>query len=152
MGLRFRLPLTQQLRFGVFREGSSRKCLHWRGNFSPANFCEICRRKNHLRAQKSTKQSSAQRFLNDPFPKTPFSAADLQGSKTPKSGKEGFGVKKPPFPPTPEKGVSSQKIPISKQGTTGEMGIFLTRDALFWGGGKWGFFDSETLFSRFWGF
>ena len=27
---------------------------------------------NHLRTQKNTKQSSAQRFLNDPFPKTPF--------------------------------------------------------------------------------
>ena len=34
-----------------------------------------------------------------------------QGSKTPKSGKEGFGVGKPPLPPTPEKGVSNQKIP-----------------------------------------
>ena len=31
---------------------------------------------NHLRTQKNTKQSSAQRFLNDPFPKTPFSAAE----------------------------------------------------------------------------
>ena len=29
---------------------------------------------NHLRTQKSTKQSSAQRFLNDPFP---FSAAEV---------------------------------------------------------------------------
>ena len=27
---------------------------------------------NPLRTQKNTKQSSAQRFLNDPFPKTPF--------------------------------------------------------------------------------
>ena len=32
---------------------------------------------NHLRTQKNTKQSSAQRFLNDPFPKTPFSAAEI---------------------------------------------------------------------------
>ena len=29
---------------------------------------------NHLRTPKNTKQSSAQRFLNDPFPKTPFSS------------------------------------------------------------------------------
>ena len=40
-------------------------------------------------------------------------------------------------PPRREKGVSSQKIPISN---------FLTRGALFWGGGKWWFFDSETPF------
>ena len=32
---------------------------------------------NHLRTQKNTKQSSAQRFLNDPFPRPLFSAADL---------------------------------------------------------------------------
>ena len=28
--------------------------------------------KNHVRTQKNTKQSSAQRFLNDPFPKDRF--------------------------------------------------------------------------------
>ena len=41
---------------------------------------------NPLRTQKNTKQSSAQRFLNDPFPKTPFSAAEKstgENSKNP---------------------------------------------------------------------
>ena len=36
----------------------------------------------------------------------------LQGSKSTKSGKEGFGVKKLPFPSAPEKGALIQKIPI----------------------------------------
>ena len=31
-------------------------------------------------------------------------------------------------------------------------GDFLSQSALFWVGGKWGSFDSRTLFSRFWGF
>ena len=35
---------------------------------------------NHLRTQKNTKQSSAQRFLNDPFPKTPFLQLLTKGS------------------------------------------------------------------------
>ena len=51
-------------------------------------------------------------------------ADPLQGSKSPKAGKEGFRVKKLPFPVTPEKGVLSPKIPISLQGTTRKMGIF----------------------------
>ena len=82
------------------------------------------------------------------------SVCPLQGSKAPKSGKEGFGVKKPPFPPHPRKRSSRvKKSPFSLYRCTCiENGDFLTRDALFWGGGKWGFFDSETLFSRFWGF
>ena len=48
----------------------------------------------------------------------------VQGSKSPKSGKEGFRVRKPPFPHAPEKGDLSQKIPISLQGSTRKMGIF----------------------------
>ena len=42
------------------------------GAVSERNFCEICRRKSPQNTEKNTKQSSAQRFLNDPFPKTPF--------------------------------------------------------------------------------
>ena len=42
----------------------------------------------------------------------------------PKSGKEGFGVKKLPFLNAPEKGDLSQKIPISLQGSTRKKGIF----------------------------
>ena len=49
----------------------------------------------------------------------------VQGSKFPKSGKEGFGVKEIlPSPNAPEKRDLSQKIPISLQGSTRKMGIF----------------------------
>ena len=48
----------------------------------------------------------------------------LQGSKSPKSGKEGFGVKKLPFPSVPEMGALSQKIPIFLVEPCREMGIF----------------------------
>ena len=61
----------QQLRFGVFREGVFQKMPALEGQLLK----EISVRfagENHLRTQKNTKQSSAQRFLNDPFPKTPF--------------------------------------------------------------------------------
>ena len=68
------------------------------------------------------------------------SSAPVQGSKSPKSGKEGFGVKKPPFPPTPEKGVSSQKVFIFHVVPLRENGGFLARNALFWVGGKRGGF------------
>ena len=58
-----------------------------------------------------------------------------QGSKTPKSGKGGFGVKKPPFPPTPEKGVSSQKSPFLFRAPPGRWRFFdLGRPFLGWGG------------------
>ena len=63
--------ISQQLRFGVSREGVFQKMLALEGQFLK----EISVRfagENHLRTQKNTKQSSAQRFLNDPFPKTPF--------------------------------------------------------------------------------
>ena len=56
---------------GVFARGFSRKCLHWRGSLWK-KFIVRFAGANHLRTQKDTKQSSAQRFLNDPFPKTPF--------------------------------------------------------------------------------
>ena len=46
-----------------------------------------------------------------------------QGSKSPKSGKEGFSVKKHPFPNALEKGTLSQKIPIFLVEPCGEMGI-----------------------------
>ena len=48
----------------------------------------------------------------------------LQGSKTAKSGKEGFRVNKPHFPSHQKKRcVSIQNIPISLQGTTWKMGF-----------------------------
>ena len=72
-----------------------------------------------------------------------------QGSKSPKSGKEGFGVKKLPFPKAPEKGDLSRKIPISLQGSTRKMGIFRLKSPFSGAVGKWEFFDPETLFSRF---
>ena len=52
------------------------------------------------------------------------SVGTAQGSKSPKSGKEGFGVKKLPFPIASEKGALSRKIPISRVEPCREMGIF----------------------------
>ena len=65
------------------------------------------------------------------------SVCPLQGSKTPKSGKEGLGVKKPHFPPPPQKGRLKSKNPDF---------------ALFWGGGKWGFLTPKPFFPDFWVF
>ena len=48
---------------------------------------------NHLRTQKNTKQSSAQRFLNDPFPKTPFFQLLYSSGKI----KTYTGTSPPPF-------------------------------------------------------
>ena len=80
------------------------------------------------------------------------SVCPLQGSKSPRSGKEGFGVKKNPFPTTPEKGVPSPKNPHFPCSALYGNGDFLAQSAFFYNGGKWGFFDSETFFSGFWGF
>ena len=72
--------LFQQLRFGVFREGVFQKMPALEGRF-PKEISVRFAGENYLRTHKNTKQSSAQRFLNDPFPKTPFSAAaDSVGS------------------------------------------------------------------------
>ena len=46
------------------------------------------------------------------------------GSKSPKPGKEDFGVKKLPFPIASEKGALSRKIPIFLVEPCREMGIF----------------------------
>ena len=59
--------------------------------------------------------------------------------------------KNPHFPP-PQKRVFRVKNPHVYTERYKENGDFLTRNTLFWGGGKWGFLDSETLFPRFWGF
>ena len=70
---------NQQLRFGVFREGVFQKMLALEGQFLK----EISVRfagESHLRTQKNTKQSSAQRFLNDPFPTTPFFSCWVQNN------------------------------------------------------------------------
>ena len=80
------------------------------------------------------------------------SVRPLQGSKSPKSGKDGFGVKKLPLPSVPEMGALSQKNPHFSTGLRKEMGIFLPQSAHFLGTWKWGFLDPETLFSRFWRF
>ena len=52
-----------------------------------------------------------------------FSRIFRQGSESPESEREGLGVKKPPFPTTPEKGVPSQKSP-SLYKTRSKMGFF----------------------------
>ena len=71
------------------------------------------------------------------------------GVKIPKIGKEGFGVQKLPFPIASEKGVRVKKSPFLHSTPQGKWGIFLTRNALFWGDGKWEFLDPETLFPDF---
>ena len=71
----------------------------------------------------------------------------VQGSKSPKSGKEGFGVEKLPFPKPPKKGDFSRKIPISLQGSTRKVGIFGSKRP-FLGHWEMEFFDPETLFCR----
>ena len=63
-------------------------------------------------------------FQNDRFDNPCARVRPLQGPKSPESGKEGFGVEKPPLPTTQEKGGLSQKIPISPQVTTEKMVIF----------------------------
>ena len=58
------------------------------------------------------------------------SVRNLQGSKSPKSGKEGFWGEKLPFPNVPDMGAFSQKIPIS-QGSTRKVEIFSKRPFLW---------------------
>ena len=59
------------------------------------------------------------------------------GPEPPFSGKEGFGVQKPPLSLVLEKGVFYQKIPFFfLRGNTAEMGIFWPKNSLFqpvWG-------------------
>ena len=75
------------------------------------------------------------------------SVRPVQGPKTPKSGKEGFGVEKPPFPPHPRNGRFESKNPHFPCGAVcrngdffdskhpflgwGEMGVFRLRNPLF---------------------
>ena len=70
--------------------------------------------------------------------------------KIAKIGKRGFWGQKTPISQCPSMGASSQKNPISLQGSTRDSGDFLTQSAHIWDTGKWEFFDPETLFSRFW--
>ena len=59
------------------------------------------------------------------------------------------GVPNGPFWATKGFSLLFFSLPLSQNfGIRGKMGIFLTQSALFWGGRKWGFLDSETLFSR----
>ena len=48
----------------------------------------------------------------------------LQGSKSPKAGKQGFGVEKLPCPLTLKKGASSQQNSMLLKGTIGKPGVF----------------------------
>ena len=78
--------------------------------------------------------------------------APYRGRNPQNREKRGFGVKNPPISHHPRKGHSESKNPHFYTEHYKEKGEFSTRSPLFWGGGKRGFFDSETLFSRFWGF
>ena len=77
------------------------------------------------------------------------SAGTVQGSKSPKSGKEGFGVKKLPFPIASEKGALSRKIPMSLQGSTRKMGIFRLRVPFSEAMGNGSFFTPKPSFPDF---
>ena len=79
-------------------------------------------------------------------------SALYRGQKPQNREKRGFRSRKTPISPHPRKGCFESKNPHFYTRHHKENGGFLTRNAHFWGGGKWGFFDSETLFSRFWGF
>ena len=74
----------------------------------------------------------------------------LTGVKIPKIGKRGSQSQKTPISHHPRKGrsESKKKSPFLYRALQGKWG-FLTQSALFWGGGKWGFFDSETSFPDF---
>ena len=74
-----------------------------------------------------------------------------QGPQTQNREKRGSESKKIPIFPH-RQGRLESKNPHFPVVPCIEVGIFLTRDALFWGGRKWGFLDSEPLFSRFLGF
>ena len=64
------------------------------------------------------------------------SVRPLQGPKSPKSGKEGFGVKNLPFPSGAEMGaLSEKKKPLSLWSSPVE---------------EWGFFDSKRPFLGHW--
>ena len=66
------------------------------------------------------------------------------------AGKEGFGVKKPPFPTTPEKGALSQKIPIFLvECSVLEMGIFWPRAPFSGVVGNGGFLTPKPSFPDF---
>ena len=65
------------------------------------------------------------------------------------------GSKNPPFPLVLQKGVFCQKNPLFSTREHIENGIFCPKTPFSSpceGGGKWGFLDPETLFSRKWGF
>ena len=72
-------------------------------------------------------------------------------TKSPKTGKEGFGAKRPPWPATPAKRGSESKDAHLYTGHHRENGAFLTRNTLFCFPGWWamGLLDSETLFPDF---
>ena len=73
-------------------------------------------------------------------------------SATYKIGKEGFGVKKLPFPSAPEKAVLSHKIPTFLVEPCKDRNGFFESKRSFLEHWKMGVFDPETLFARFWGF
>ena len=90
-------------------------------------------------------------WAKPPFDKPPFceSVGPVQGSKSPKSGKEGFGVKKLPFPITSEKGALSQKIPISLVEPCREMGIFSLKAPISGALGNGSFLTPKPSFPDF---
>ena len=71
------------------------------------------------------------------------------GVKIPKIGKRGCRGQKTPFSHRLRKGRFESKNPHFSLGLHKENGNFSTQSALFWGDGKWEFFDPKTLFSRF---
>ena len=78
------------------------------------------------------------------------SVAPYRG-QNPQNREKRVSESKNPISRHPRKGCSELKNPHFPGSALCRNGDFLTQGALFWGGRKWGLFDSETLFSRFWG-
>ena len=73
----------------------------------------------------------------------------LTRAEIPKIGKRGFRSQKTPISHHPRKGRSESKNPHFYTEHYKENGDFLTRSALFWGGGKWGFLTPKPSFPDF---
>ena len=69
----------------------------------------------------------------------------FRGSEIPEVGKGGLQSQKINISHHPRKGCSESKNPHFPSSALYRNGDFFTQSALFWGGGKWGFLDSETL-------
>ena len=76
-------------------------------------------------------------------------ASALYRGQNPQNRERGFRGQKTPISQCSRKGRFESKNPHVPTGLHKENGDFSTQIALFWGIGKWEFFDPETLFPDF---